>query len=145
MITADQILAHLVGDYVLQSDWMATQKVSRGSRRLVGIGFVAAAVHAFTYSLLFILFRPSIAAWLVILLSHFFIDRYRLARYLVYAKNFLAPVYWTRLKLTDHLPWAECSATGYPPERPIWLSVWLLIIADNVCHLVCNGLALKFL
>jgi hypothetical protein len=29
MITADQLLAHLVGDYVLQSHWMATQKVKK--------------------------------------------------------------------------------------------------------------------
>lgn len=136
MITADQLLIHLVGDYITQSDWMATQKRSR---------FVPAAAHALVYSAGFLFLRPSIAAWLLILVSHFFIDRYGLARYLVWAKNFIAPIYWLRLKLTDQQSWAECTATGYPPERPAWLAVWLLIIADNVCHLICNGLALKFL
>jgi hypothetical protein len=133
VITADQILVHLIGDYILQSDWMATEKVKR---------FLPAALHAFTYSLSFIFFRPSLAAWLVIVVSHFFIDRYRLARYLVWAKNFIAP---RRRGVWCNPSWAECKATGYPPERPDWLTVWLLIIADNICHLVCNGLALKFL
>lgn len=129
LITADQLVAHLVGDYVLQSDWMATQKVRR---------FVPAAVHALTYSLVFILFRPSVAAWLVIFVSHFLIDRYRLARYIVWAKNGLAP-------RGSNPPWSQCTKTGYPPDRPDWLSVWLLIILDNVMHIVINGVALKYL
>ena len=29
LITADQLLAHAVGDYVLQSDWMATEKATK--------------------------------------------------------------------------------------------------------------------
>ncbi len=130
MITADQLLAHLVGDYLLQSDWMANEKVKR---------FLPAAVHALIYSLGFLLLRPSIAAWLVILASHFLVDRYRLARYVVWAKNdFFAPG-------NSNPPWRECTATGYPPDRPAWLAVWLTIIADNTLHLLCNGLALRFL
>jgi hypothetical protein len=126
MITADQILAHLIGDYVLQSDWMANHKTS---------GFGPAAIHALAYSLGFFCFRPSLTAWMFILITHFLVDRYRLARYLVWAKNWLGP----------NLPWTACAATGYPPARPAWLAVWLLIIADNVVHLVLNGVALKYL
>lgn len=136
MITADQLIMHAIGDYLLQSDWMANEKTKR---------FIPAAAHALVYSLGFLLFRPSIMAWLVICVSHFFIDRYRLARYVVWVKNFLAPVYWTRLKLTDQPSWAECSKTGYPPDRPDWLAVWLLIAADNILHVVINGMALRFL
>lgn len=136
MITADQILCHLVGDYILQSDWQANEKTKR---------FLPAAIHAFTYSIPFALFNPSVLAWLVILVSHFFIDRYRLARYVVWAKNFIAPIYWTRLKLTDSPSWSECSVTGYPPDRPAWLAVWLLIIADNILHIAINGAALRYL
>lgn len=29
MFTADQFVAHLVGDYILQSHWMATEKTKR--------------------------------------------------------------------------------------------------------------------
>ncbi len=40
MITANQIIAHFVGDFVLQSDWMANEKSTRitgdaGARQLL--------------------------------------------------------------------------------------------------------------
>jgi hypothetical protein len=146
LITADQILIHLIGDYLTQSDWMASQKVKR---------FAPAAIHALIYSIGFLVFRPSLAAWLVIAVSHFLIDRYRLARYVVWFKNGLAPIrrvwwpadiwIWRLRDSTPNPPWALCRATGYPPDRPQWLSVWLLIIADNVIHLIINGVALRFL
>jgi hypothetical protein len=34
--------------------------------------------------------------------------------------------------------------TGYHKDKPPWMAVWLLIIADNTLHLLCNGLALAF-
>ena len=128
LITADQILLHLIGDYLLQSDWMAHNKTR---------DHFPAAMHALAYSLPFqFLLTPSVAAMAVIAGTHFFIDRYRLARYVVWLKNCMAP--WI-------VPWAACSTTGYPPDKPTWMAVWLLIIADNILHLVVNGLALKYL
>ncbi len=186
MITADQLLAHLVGDYILQSDWMANEKTKR---------FLPAAIHALVYSIGFLIFRPSPVAWLVICLSHFLIDRYRLARYVVWAKNFLAPIRWHGIRrvlrigcqhsvldmrfdarlfaykcsacgvsivsdgsapevfieadgpqsISVNRPFRDCSDTGYPKDRPAFLSVWLLIIADNILHILINGIALKYL
>lgn len=129
MITADQIICHLVGDYLLQSDWMATEKTKQS---------LAAACHALVYSVSFLFLRPSVAAMVFIIGTHFVIDRWRLARYIVWAKNYLAP----RRAMTP--PFNECKATGYPPNRPDWLVVWLLIIADNTLHLICNGIALAY-
>ncbi len=129
MITADQIIIHAIGDYVLQSDWMANEKTKQ---------HLAAFCHALVYSLPFLMFRPSLIAWLVIFVTHFFIDRYRLARYVVWAKNFLAPT-------GQNAPWADCVGTGYPSTRPAWLAVWLLIFADNILHICINGAALKWL
>lgn len=126
-LTADQILAHLFGDYIIQSDWMANEK---GKRSL------AAAIHAVTYTLPFLFLTQSLTALGFIAGSHFVIDRWRLARYVVWAKNLPYP---------GSKPWAQCSATGYPDERPAWLAVWLLIIADNTLHLICNGAALRWL
>ncbi len=129
MIAADQLVAHAVGDYVIQSDWMANCKTKQG---------LAAAVHAVTYALPFLLLRPSPAALAVIVFTHFVIDRWRLARFVVFAKNFLAPrSTWPR--------WDDCKATGYPSDRPPWLAVWLLIVADNVLHVLINGAALRWL
>jgi len=82
LITADQLVAHAVGDYILQSDWMANEKTKRS---------LAAAAHALTYALPFLLLRPSIAAFAFIAGTHFLVDRWRLARFVCYAKNFLAP------------------------------------------------------
>jgi len=127
VITADQLVAHAVGDYVLQSDWMANEKTKRS---------VAALAHVFTYALPFLFLRPSVTALAVIVGTHFMIDRWRLARFVVWAKNFLGP---------GNPPWALCSGTGYPAGRPPWLAVWLLIIADNVMHVLINGAALRWL
>lgn len=127
MISADQILAHLVGDYVLQSDWMASQKTKR---------LTVAIVHAIAYSLPFLALRPSLAAWLMIVGTHAIIDRWRLARYVVWAKEWLAP--------TRPPPLAECP-TGYPADKPVWLATWLLILADNTLHLALNSIALRYL
>lgn len=128
-LSADQILAHVIGDYVLQSDWMASEKTKRSA---------AALVHVLFYSLPFLIFRPSLNAWAVIVLTHFTIDRWRLARFVVFAKNFIAP-------RSAWPTWSRCSITGYDESRPPWMAVWLLIIADNALHLICNGFALRWL
>jgi hypothetical protein len=126
MVTADQLFLHAVGDYILQSDWMALNKTKEHAPALV---------HALTYSLPFLLLRPSLGAWLAIFGTHFLIDRYRLARYIVWLKNWMGP----------NQPWAKCSATGYPEDRPAWMAVWLLIIADNILHVAINAAALRWL
>lgn len=140
----EQLLLHLIGDYVLQSDWMASRKTSWSFEALV---------HATVYSLPFLLLRPSWAAFAVILTTHFLIDRYRLAKYVCYAKNFLAPLSHTtaraaadgRFVYEEKYEWENCSETGYPSETPVWLATWLLIIVDNTMHLTINYLSLRYL
>ena len=129
MVTADQLLCHAVGDYVLQSDWMANAKTKRS---------VACLAHVITYALPFLLLRPSAAALAVIVGSHFVIDRLRLARFVCWAKNFLGPS-------GSNAAWKDCNNTGYSNARPDWMAVWLMIIADNVMHVAINGAALKWL
>lgn len=142
LITADQLVAHAIGDYVLQSDWMANEKTKKS---------IAAALHAVTYSLPFCLIAQSGLAMAVIIVTHFIIDRWRLARYVCWAKNFFAPPS-TMLEVEGKVihqrwwhPWADCVGTGYHRDRPPWMAVWLMIIADNVLHVLCNGAAIKYL
>jgi hypothetical protein len=122
----EQLILHLIGDYVTQSDWMALNKTK---------STWAAFVHATIYSLPFLL----IGSWhavFVIWLTHLYIDRFRLARYVCFAKNFIgAP--WPK--------WEDCKGTGYPSDRPAWMTVWLMIAADNTLHLAINYIALKWL
>lgn len=140
-----QLILHLTGDYVTQSDWMATKKTS---------STWAAFVHASVYSAPF-WFIAGYKALLVIWVTHLLIDRFRLARYVVWAKNLMAPktTLWCNYghndqarcgscRLVRALPWSVCTATGYPPDRPAWLAVWLLIAADNTLHLAINFAAI---
>ena len=139
MVTADQLLCHAIGDYVLQSHWMATEKTKRS---------LACAVHVVAYALPFLALRPSLLALAVITGSHFVIDRWRLARFVVWAKNsVLAPLSWGASdgKGDGARAWSNCQATGFPSETPPWLAVWLLIIVDNVMHVAINAAALRWL
>ena len=120
------VLAHMVGDYLIQSDWMAQEKLHR---------WWPAIVHAVTYGLPFLLITQSPAALAVIVGTHAVIDRYRLAKHLVWFKNQLAP----RPYRPPH------TATGHGPDRPDWLATWLLIIADNVIHILINLAAVVWL
>jgi hypothetical protein len=70
------------------------------------------------------------------LLGDYVIDRYRLARQLVWAKNQLAPERY-------RYPWRDGRATGYYADRPPWMAVWLMIAADNTVHLIVNALAVE--
>lgn len=131
-VTGNALLLHVIGDYVLQSDWMA-QKKATGTLE----GSFAVLAHAATYTVPFLLLTQHWKALLFIFGTHALIDRYRLARYMVFAKNFLG-------SRATWKPWSECSNTGYSNDRPAWLTVWLYIIADNVLHVICNALALHF-
>jgi len=168
--TAHQLVAHLVGDYLLQSDWMAQNKTQSS---------LPALAHSLTYTLPFLLLTTSWKALLFIAATHFILDRFRLARYVCWAKNYLAPkwivqpesfvckgcgkvdrenpyakgercllcpgemVFRSSTTMRNH-PWSECHTTGYHKDRPAWLSVWLIIISDNTLHIICNGIALSW-
>ena len=56
------------------------------------------------------------------------------------------PQFIERTEVTSwRFAWADCAATGYYKERPPWMSVWLLIIADNTIHVILNAIALRWL
>lgn len=121
-----ELLLHLLGDYVTQTNWMANRKRAH---------LAPAAIHALVYALPFLLLQPSALGWWIICISHFLIDHFGLARYLVFAKNWVTE---------PHLRWRDCSATGYPPSTPVWLATWLTIIADNFLHLAINYWCLRW-
>lgn len=136
----EQLILHLIGDYVTQSDWMANNKTKSD---------FPALVHATVYMLPFFLLTSSWSALFTIWFTHWIIDRYRLARYVVWVKNLFYPLPydegfggWVPENKYD---WENCKVTGYPSETPPFLAVWLMIIADNTMHLSINYLALRFL
>lgn len=129
-ITANQLISHAIGDYLIQSDWMANNKTK---------SVFPALTHALSYAIPFgCLTTPSLEALSVIIVTHFAIDHWRLARFVCFGKNFFSP-------RSDWPTWNDCSITGYPSDRPAWLAVWLLIIADNILHVLINGIALQYI
>lgn len=125
-----QLLCHLFGDFALQSSWMANNKTKR---------WFPATVHACVYFIpFFIVLRPSLMASVVMVVTHIVIDRFRLAKYVTFASQHLAPV-------NDWKSWSDCSNTGYHKDVPVWLATWLMIIVDNTIHLSINALALSYL
>lgn len=127
MFGADQLVAHAIGDYVIQSDWMAREKTKR-----LGV----ALAHALTYALPFLLLTRSPLALAAIIGTHAAIDRWRLARWIVHMKEIV---------FGDRKLSAECPPLGYDSDKPAWMAVWLFIIADNLLHVVINAAALRWL
>ena len=126
---AQIIVAHLVGDYLLQSHWMATEKTKR---------WWPAIVHGVTYTIPFVFITQSWLALLVIASTHIVIDHYRLARHFSWLKNQVGPK-------SSRPKWSDASATGFPSATPAWLSTWLMIIADNTLHILINIGAVAYL
>jgi hypothetical protein len=114
----EPLLAHLVGDYILQPNQIAQAKLTK---------WWAAILHGLLYTLPFLFLTQSVPALATIALTHMVIDRYRLAKYVAQLKN------W------------QFSGDGYPEKTPDWLRVWLMIITDNTMHLLINYAALRWL
>jgi hypothetical protein len=123
---AGRFLAHAVGDYVVQSNWLAQTKTASKA---------SAAIHAGSYAACFLPLTRNPLRLAVIGGTHFVIDHWRLARHLVWAKNQLAPAEHRYLL-------AEAGPFGYGPDTPDWLAGWLLFIADNTVHLLINEAAM---
>jgi hypothetical protein len=118
-------LAHVVGDYVVQNDWMARTKTT---------AHAPAAIHASTYAACFLPLTHDPRALAVIGGTHFVIDRWRLARYLVWSRNQIAP---------EAARYPDPGPFGAPEHQPDWLAGWLLFLADNAVHMLINEWALR--
>lgn len=123
-MTKNLLLAHLVGDYLAQTHHQAVRKTE---------AWGPALTHAATYTLCHLPLTRSPWRLAVIGGTHAVIDRYRLAKHVVWAKNQLAP--------KGYRP--PHTATGYPEDTPPWLAVWLMILADNTLHLLINAAVLE--
>ena len=128
-----ELILHGIGDYYLQTDWQALNKKKNNW---------ACFKHCLTYSLPF-LFIASWKAWIIIFITHYIIDRTTLVDYLIAIKN--NTVKYVKIdEYNDGLEY-DISNFGFSIERPFVISFWLYVICDNLLHIICNHLALKYL
>ncbi len=118
----EQLLAHLAGDFLLQNRWMAEQKVHR---------WWPAIVHALLYTAPFILLTQEAAALVVIGGTHLIIDRFRLAKHVMWLKELISPQSYRR----------TLRATKKRADGP---DFWLMVMVDNSIHLLLNFAAIQY-
>ncbi len=114
MNLSGMIIGHLVGDYLLQNDWMAKNKTSSTLVCLIHAGLWTEAVRLLEWDHWYLLQGGPVSFWLLV--SHFLIDRYRLA-------------------------WRSMAYTGQLAFRDGPLSPWSIIVVDNTWHLVTIWIA----
>lgn len=133
----EQLLCHLFADYWLQNDWMALNKKKH---------FWIALVHAIVYTLPFLLLTKSILALSVICITHAIIDGTWIVHRLNQLKNFDFKEH-KYILLTDDInnPLSSGSIKDGYSNRILFLRVWLIIIQDNILHLIINYCALRWL
>ena len=136
------LLLAFVGDYITQGNRISQEKTKR---------FLPAFIHATIYSLPFLVVCWS-WTWFILWISHFFIDRYRLAVYVVRLKNFSFGLECIETKIPEGLSYKykwvfrmpDASNFGFPKEVPAFMSIWLMIIVDNVIHVCINSMCIYF-
>ena len=152
----EQLLAHIFGDFILQSDWQALNKNKKTFNCLV---------HVLIYTSVFLLLTTSWKALLVIGTTHFIIDRFPIiVKKLIWWKN--------HFPTGKYPPFIMCDTTGYYDDSPynsneanteecytnkinasgicgkprlFFITTWLYIITDNFLHLTINYFALTYL
>ena len=134
-----QLILHVFGDYFLQTDWQALNKKKPGF-----IGFWACLKHCALYSTPFLLLG-SWKAVLVIFITHFIIDRTNIVAYLLAIKNNVRKQQTSKMMPLSFPYTYDISNFGLGLDRPFAVSIWIYIIVDNLFHIVCNYLALKYL
>lgn len=142
------LLCHLVGDYILQSDWMALNKSKKSLNCLV---------HVLIYTACFLVLTTSWQALFFIGATHFILDRWPvIIRRIIWLKN--------HIPTGKYAPWTHCDSTGYYDDSPynsrdytdykalkeytvrhFYITIWLYIITDNILHLICNAIALGWI
>lgn len=133
----EQLLCHMFADYWLQNDWMALNKKKH---------FWIALVHSIIYTIPFLLLTHSWLALSVICLTHAIIDHTDIVCRLNQIKNLDFEKH--TIEVGTVIPFGFTSFIdffdGYS-DRPPFIRVWLIIIQDNILHLIINYCALRWL
>jgi hypothetical protein len=133
------MLGHFVGDYLFQSQWMATEKSYPGIR-----GHKACTIHVLLYTFAVALFTGWHPLFLLAVAApHWLIDRWSLAKYWLRYKNG-----YDAFKGV----WEKAPVCAVPApdllERNVWKVAFaapVYIMNDNTLHWVCLWFTVKYL
>ena len=128
------IVGHLVGDYLLQNDWMALNKKRKGWD-----GFVPCSFHAFFWTLAVCLFSGwwNLEVWGFLFFAHFFQDRTKVVGWWMQKigqRQFMKP---------DEFCWGD--SLNHDPHVRVGLGPWSVIVVDNVWHIVSLWVVWRFI
>lgn len=118
---AECMRAYLAGDCLLQSEWAPSEKSCRRRTASAAVG-----------TLSFLLTIRSRWRLLAIGSKHAALDRYRAAKYLIWARNQLAPA-------LCRVPRTEPAGSRSFPASLTRGRARVMIVADNTSHPVTNG------
>lgn len=126
------LIAHFIGDYLLQSHWMAVNKVERWWPALVhGVFYTIPFVFVLGFQYDWTLGAMLLPLW-IIAVTHAVIDHYRLAKHIGWLKNQIGP-------RGSRPSWEEARENGgYNKYTPAWLANFLLFVTDNTMHVIIN-------
>ncbi len=133
-VTGTQILMHLIGDYIFQFDYQALGKKKPGSKHAI-----QCLTHCLTYTIPFLFLTRDIWALILIMTTHYLIDRTHIvSRFICWKNNLILD------GMTPYSFEGSKSNMGHHPSRPPFISVWLGIITDNILHITINAIILSF-
>jgi hypothetical protein len=125
-------LAHFIGDFVLQSTFIAERKLQN---------FLVCIFHVLVYSIPFYFLVSTNWTFLgVIAITHLIMDFLRIAEFVSYLKNVLInhKIWILDKQELQRYSWFNCKY-GYPKDVPEHLASWLLIIVDQILHIISNA------
>lgn len=124
------LLGHLIGDYLLQSTWMAITKSQLGWK-----GVWACTIHVtlYTAAVCVMLQTPDPLVWLAVFVPHWIIDHWSLGEE------------WSKLiggrtkEKTMAVTPGPAREFGFAFYAPVYIAV------DNTWHLLCLWATIKFM
>ena len=133
MFTTTQIIAHFIGDFLLQNHWMATNKTKK---------FWIALIHSFFYTIPFILLcTVNPITLFIIMITHAIEDHYYLVKHWIAFKNRLG----NRTQI-GYLKYNDIDKnTGAVDGTSDWVAYPMLWIQDNILHLLINAAAIYYI
>lgn len=121
----EMLLGHLVGDYLLQNNWMAL-----GKSKHTGLGWLACVVHCtlYTVAVCLIMWNWQIAWIVAVFLSHFVIDKFGIPEmYLKLIRGRSLQQFLGNKENAEWSPYVGLRGGFY---------TFVYVVADNTMHLL---------